>query len=165
MNVEMEITAAAPTHFTDEERAVFSELVKRGGEVTNNALATNIKNAKAIVLGKCAEGIQGVAALKRPQASYRKRIGDKAGVALGQKTFPYELGYVFLVPEMQRKGLSHRLVAKALEHTDSAGVFATTRADNAAMLATLSKAGFKSTGNDYRGRDARMIRLLVRRVE
>jgi GNAT superfamily N-acetyltransferase len=158
----MEITVAAPTDFTKEELAEFCKLVRKGGEVGGNALATNIKNAKALVLGKCAESVQGTAALKSPQARYRKRIGDKAGVDLGQATFPYELGYVFLTPKMQGKGLSHRLVAMALKHADGAGVFATTRTDNNAMLATLAKAGFKLTGNDYCGRDTRNLRILVR---
>lgn len=158
----MDIIAAAPGEFSNHERAMFSALVAKGGEVAVNAIANNIKTAKALVLGRGAGKIQGVAALKRPQASYRKRIGCKAGVEIGQRSYPYELGYVFLLPEAQGKKVSHRLVAAALERADGAAVFATTRTDNVPMLATLARAGFKQVGQDYPGRGTRMIRLLVK---
>ncbi len=162
MSAEIEITVAAPHRLSEEERAAFSNLVQQGGEVGGDALATNIRSAKALILVRCAEEIKGITALKRPQASYRRRICEKAGVKIEEDSFPYELGYVLLLPEMQGKRLSHRLVAHALEHADGAGVFATTRTDNGAMLATLAKAGFKPVGDDYKGRGTRMIRLLVR---
>ena len=157
-----DIVAAPPADFSDAERAPFRALVRAGGEVGGPALETNITTAKALVmLGQEGE-LLGVAALKRPQASYRKRIAAKANADLAGSSFPYELGYIFIVPEAQGRKLSHRLVAAALEQADGAGVFATARTDNAAMLATLAKAGFETAGEAYRGRGNRMIRLLVR---
>ncbi len=158
----MDITVSAPDELPKNERDLFSALVQQGGEIDGNALANNIGSAKALVIGREAGDVRGIAALKRPQASYRRRIGGKAGVEIGLARYPYELGYVVLVPEARGQKLSHCLIAAALAHAESAAVFATTRTDNAAMLATLAKAGFKQAGQDYRGRGSRMIRLLVR---
>lgn len=162
MNAVLDITAATPGRFSQDERDLFGVLVRQAGEVGKNALATNMRTAKALVFGRLSGKVLGIAALKRPQASYRRRIGGKAGIDLGPAHYPYELGYVFLLPEAQGKKLSHGLVAAALAHADGAAVFATARADNAAMLAALAKAGFKQAGHDYRGRGTRMIRLLVK---
>lgn len=158
----MDIIAAAPCEYSADERAVFSALVEKGGEVGLQALTANVETAKALVFGKLAGEILGVAALKRPQASYRKRIGRKAGVEIGMASFPYELGYVFLMPEARGRGCSRRLVAAAVELAEGAAVFATARTDNVRMLATLAKAGFEQVGQDYPGRGTNMIRLLVR---
>jgi len=103
----MDIAAAAPDGFSEGERVLFSALVRQGGEVGENTLATNLKAAKVLVFGKIAGEVLGIAALKRPQASYRNRIGGKAGVEIGPAGYPYELGYVFLLPEAQGKKLSH----------------------------------------------------------
>lgn len=162
MSAVLDIAAAAPDGFSQDERDLFGVLVRQAGEVGDNALATNMRTAKALVVGRIAGRVLGIAALKRPQASYRKRIGGKAGVDIGFENYPYELGYVYVLPEAQGKKLSHRLVAAALEHSEGAAIFATTRTDNAAMLATLAKAGFRQFGQDYRGRGARTIRLSVR---
>jgi len=159
---EMNMSAVAPQELSGDERTAFVRLVTLGGEVGGAVLATNIENARVLVMVRAAREIKGIAALKRPQASYRKRIGEKAGAEVGELRCPYELGYVYVLPEARGKGISHRLVAKALQHTDNRAVFATARADNEAMLATLTKAGFKQAGQDYRGRKNRMIRLLLR---
>ncbi|MBN9147761.1 hypothetical protein [Nitrobacter sp.] len=162
MSFALDIAAGAPNGFSQDERTLFGALVQQAGEVGGNGLATNIRDAKALVFGRLAGKVLGIAALKCPQASYRKRIGGKAGVDLGPARYPLELGYVFLLPEAQGKKLSHGLVAAALTCADGAAVFATARTDNAAMLAVLVKAGFKQAGQDYRGRGTRMIRLLVK---
>lgn len=158
----MKITGAAPQEFSDDDRAVFGKLVQEGGEVDSNVLAMNIKCAKALVVGRCSDDILGIAALKRPQASYRKRIGNQAGADLAEEIFPYELGYIYLRPEMRGKGRSRCLVAHALDHADGAGVFATARVDNIAMVRTLERMGFRSVGEDYNGRYARIIRTFIR---
>jgi len=162
MKAVLDIVAAAPDGFSQDERDLFNTLVKQAGEVGGDGLVTNIPNSKALVFGRIAGEVFGVAALKRPQASYRERIGRMARVDIGPAHYPYELGYVFLLPEARGKKLSHGLVAAALAHAEGAAVFATTRTDNAAMLSALAKAGFKQVGQDYPGRGTRMIRLLVR---
>lgn len=162
MSAVLNIAAAAPDGFSQDERDLFGALVRKAGEVSENALATNLKTAKALVFGRIAGKVLGIAALKRPQATYRKRIREKAGVDISLESYPYELGYVYVLPEARGKKLSHGLIASALAHAEGAAVFATARTDNAAMLAALANAGFKQAGEDYRGRGTRMIRLVVR---
>jgi len=162
MSGGLKITAAVPNAFSEDKRASFHDVVQQAGEVGGNSLAMNIKEARVLVLGRMEGGIYGVAALKRPQTIYRERITKSAKVEISQLSYPYELGYIYLLPEAQGMKLSHCLVAAALSHAENASVFATIRTDNTAMLATLAKAGFKQTGQDYRGRERRTIRLLVR---
>lgn len=164
MDVEIDIRATTTREISGDERAAFIKLVRKGGEVDGRALVANVKSARVLILGSIAGDVKGIAALKRPQANYRKRIGQKSGADIGEAHCPYELGYVFLLPEARGKGLSHRLVAKALEHVDSKAVFATARVDNKAMLATLAKGRFKQIGQDYSGRSGR-IRLLIRTAD
>lgn len=162
MSVLMKVDALAPQDLSDNQRAAFIRLVEEGGEVGKRALATNMRNARVLILGSVAGDVKGIAALKRPQASYRKKIREWAGVEVGAPLYPYELGYVVLAPEARGKRISHRLVAEALAHADGRAIFATARDENGAMLATLATAGFRSVGREYRGRNNQKMRLLVR---
>lgn len=158
----IDIIGASPEAFSDAERVRFQELVEQAGEVTSAALLTNISTARALVLLKQDGIIRGVTALKRPQAGYRQRIEKRSSFALPPETYPYELGYVFIEPAMQGRGLSHQLVAKALSHDDGKAIFATVRADNEPMRTVLNSASFIEAGQPYLGRDKRVIRLFVR---
>jgi RimJ/RimL family protein N-acetyltransferase len=162
MDDGIEIIAGAPEAFSSTDRARFRELVIEAGEVVGAALSTNITNARALVILRHDRIVRGVAALKRPQASYRKKISELSGVPLPADTYPFELGYVFIEPEMQGRRLSHRLIAEALSHGEGMAIFATVRTDNAAMRVALSKAGFKAKGQAYPGREKRMIELHVK---
>lgn len=164
MSVVIKIDAFAPRDLSDDQRTVFVRLVEEGEEVDNAALATNIDNARILIFGIVEGDVKGIAALKRPQASYREKIREKAGVEVGERHYAYELGYVVLMPEARGRKVSHRLVAEALMHADGRPIFATARADNAPMLAALAKAGFAQVGREYRGRKNQKIRLLVREV-
>jgi RimJ/RimL family protein N-acetyltransferase len=137
-------------------------LIVQGGEVGGAALSTNIANAKALIMLSQDDAVRGVAALKWPQISYRSKLRLKTGVSLQEDIVPYELGYVFIDPAFQGKGLSHLLVAEALRHAVGQAVFATARTDNPAMRSALVRAGFEATGNSYAGRDRRMLGLLIR---
>lgn len=158
----MDVIAARPSEFSEGKRNLFKALVQQGGEVSNDALSKNVQTAKALVIGCVGGEVLGVAALKCPQVSYRRRIGGQAGIEISQVRYPFELGYVFLLPKAQGKKLSHQLVAGALGHAEGDAVFATTRCDNLAMLSVLKKAGFQAIGKEYDGRDMQRIQLLIR---
>lgn len=159
----IELVVGLPGVFTGGERMRFHELVANAGEVAGAALTANIENARVLVMLKHEGVVHGVAALKRPQESYRKKVMQQAAVALPASDFPYEFGYVYIEPNLQGRGLSHRLVSEALAHSDGAAVFATVRIDNAAMRATLSKAGFTALGQSYSGLNNRRLGLLLRK--
>ena len=156
------IRAASPADLSPDDCTSFRDLVVAGGEVANNALTNNITNAKALFFLEQAEETLGISALKRPQATYRQRIGESTGINLSAEAFPYELGYIFVRPDARNRKHSHRLVAVALDHVDDTAVFATVRVDNLAMLAALARAGFSPAGQPYAGREGRKIQLLIR---
>lgn len=162
MDVDVQINAATPASYSGSERARFRDLVIEGGEVGGVVLDGNIANARVLVT-LWADGVmRGVAALKRPRDSYRDKVADWTGVALPKPEIPYELGYIFIQPDLRGGGRSHRLVAEALAHADGAAMFATVRTDNGAMRATLGKAGFTAVGKPYPGQENRVIGLLMR---
>lgn len=164
MEPDIEIVARVPAECSAADQACFRQLVIEGGEVGGAALTTNIANAKVLVILMQAGAMRGVAALKCPQDSYRTKIIKRTGVELSQPDYPFELGYVFVQPALQGRGLSHLLVASCLQHADARGVFATVRTDNAPMHATFKKAGFVAAGADYPGSKDRRIGLLIRPV-
>ncbi|HEX8055262.1 MAG TPA: GNAT family protein [Novosphingobium sp.] len=145
------IQTSHPSALSHDELRRFKELVIEGGEVAGNALSTNIANAKIIVLVRWKGIIRGVGALKRPQRSYREKVEKKAKLELLESNYPYELGYIYFEEGLRGQGLSHRLVALALEQGHCAGVFATVRTDNAIMRAVLETAGFTPAGDFYPG--------------
>lgn len=124
-------------------------LIKEGGEVGSKSLAKNLTNARLIVTVSKGGAAKGVGVLKRPQMSYRKKISAKTGLPLEESEYPYELGYVFIRPELRRRGISHAVIAALLDHDDGRGVFATVRTNNAAMRFGLSRAGFVACGFTY----------------
>src|SRR5882757_109878 len=109
------VAAGKASDFTGAERLEFARLVQQGGEVDDIVLARNIDAARRLVFLRSSEGLIGVAALKMPQASYRKRISGLSGVEIPEGTFPLELGYVFVAPAQRNRGLSRRLVEAALD--------------------------------------------------
>jgi GNAT superfamily N-acetyltransferase len=155
------VVAGKAGDFTEAERREFMRLVQQGGEVDDIVLARNIDAARRLVFLRSSEGLIGVAALKMPQASYRKRISGLSGVEIPEGTFPLELGYVFVVPAQRNRGLSRRLVEAALDGCSHDGVFATSRADNGSMHHTLERFDFRATGKPYAGRE-QVIQLFVR---
>ncbi|ACK50901.1 GCN5-related N-acetyltransferase [Methylocella silvestris BL2] len=159
----MKPIAGEPGSFSDIDRTAFIALVKAGGEVSDVVLARNVKNAKALVLLRGKEGIKGVAALKKPLASYRRRISGKSEFHVDASSFPYELGYIYIVPEARGQHLSGPLVNAAIDAAAGAGIFATARVDNARMHASLVKAGFEAQGKPYGGRGGkRQIQIFIR---
>ncbi|ODT14747.1 MAG: hypothetical protein ABS35_33705 [Kaistia sp. SCN 65-12] len=155
------ISSGRPGKFPAKRREAFIALVREGREVGEAVLARNVKEAEALVFA--GRGPKGVAALKNPLASYRKRIGGKSGFEIDATAFPFELGYVFVAPQARGKGLSNELVKEAIRLAGGRGIFATARIDNTPMLAALVKAGFEVRGEPYGGRTPkRRIQILVR---
>jgi GNAT superfamily N-acetyltransferase len=162
MEPEIQVVARAPEELSVSELARFSELVVEGGEVGGTALATNMANARILVMLMHGDTMRGVAALKCPQDSYRKRVSERTGVEISLTEYPFELGYIYIQSELQGRGLSHKLVGLSLEHDDAQGVFATARTNNEPMRATLAKAGFGAAGAEYLGHRKRRLGLLLR---
>src|SRR5882762_2464192 len=130
MSVPTKLLAGEPHEFHDNEIRDFMALVIVGGEVTRSGLEDRIRSAPRLVFLYLGHKLTGIAALKRPDAGYRYNVSSKSGVPVALSAFPYELGYMFVVPSARGRGLSLDLARSALSGAGNGGVFATSRIDN-----------------------------------
>jgi hypothetical protein len=120
-------------------------------------------SARALVLLRDAEKLAAVAALKSPVLAYRTRVSECAGVEIAVAHYPFELGWVYVYPFARGRKYSQTVSREALRKSDGKGVFATSRADNVAMHATLRRLGFDPAGTPYRSRRANQeLQLFLR---
>ena len=152
-----------PTSCNDNEIADFKALVLAGGEVTPGGLDQRIRAAVGLVFLSEGRLLRGIAALKSPLQTYRKEVFAKSGVPLAEEEYPFELGWVFIIPSARGKKLSLKLVQAAVTVAGGCAVFATSRTDNLPMHATLVKCGFLPAGDSYRStRGSYELQLFVR---
>lgn len=144
-----ELIVKSPVECTNVEIGAFIAFVRAGGEVSIQGLPERIRGAAALAFAYVDGLVVGVAALKQPQPSYRRRVSTESGAALSAQEFPFELGWVYVSPESRGKGLSFLLSQAALAESKGAGVFATSRTDNIAMHRSLAKLGFVASGNPF----------------
>jgi GNAT superfamily N-acetyltransferase len=147
MSGDKSLVARKPRFFSEIELQDFIAMVRAGGEVGDVVLERNVREAECLVFLRRGRCLVGVAALKNPLSSYRTTIKLKSGVAVKPSEFPFELGYVFVLPSARRQGCSVELTRAALSAAGGKGVFATSRTINDGMQATLRKFGFTRTGS------------------
>ncbi len=161
----MKIVTKSAASCSYVEFGAFVACVRAGDEVAAQGLSDLIRAAPALVFAYTDAGLAGVAALKLPRNSYRARISKASEFALSSTEFPFELGWVFILPDARGQGLSFQLSSAALAAQPSAGTFATTRTENKQMQRTLAKLGFLESGHPYAsGRQHQLIQLHVRRA-
>ncbi len=158
-----ELLVKSPGACSNVEIGAFIAFVRAGGEVSIQGLVERIRGAAALAFARLDGLLVGVAALKQAQASYRRRVSAESGAPLPVAEFPYELGWVYVLPKARRNGLSLSLSQSILATSIGAGVFATSRTDNIAMHRSLDKLGFESTGNPFTsGRGKHTLQVFVR---
>lgn len=165
MTGPVQVVARKPGDCHDTEIGDFMALVLAGGEVKPKGLEGRIRCAVSLVfltIGCC---LCGVAALKRAEASYRRRVSSNSGIALPEHQFPFELGWVFIMPSARGRRFSVDLTRAALSGADTEGVFSTSRTDNPGMHATLAKFQFVSAGKSWASdRGDHALQLFLRRA-
>ena len=164
MDKDDTVVTKPPADFTETEIQDLVALVRAGGEVAETVLEENVKSAKCLVAARRASRLVGVAALKNPKTSYRKSVEGNSGAALSAHEFPFELGYVFVLPSARRGGLGREMCRAALTSADRSGVFATARTDNDGMKRILQDLGFVTSGRPYGSeRGDYQLQLFLRR--
>lgn len=104
----------------------------------------------------------GVGGVKRPDGTYRARVSRSSGIALSEADFPFELGWIYVEQEA-RGGASRALCEALLPFAEGRGVFATSRANNPWMHATLLALGFARVGTEWpSGQHAANLALFTR---
>jgi hypothetical protein len=143
------ICAASPAEFQDKEIDDFVAFVLAGGEVTGKGLRDRVMQAPCISYLRNKECLLGVAGLKLPAQSYRARVEKNSKTNLGANDFPYELGWVFILPSARDRKLSFPLCQPLVTAAKGAGIFATSRTTLTGMHRTLEKLGFVRTGSEW----------------
>lgn len=159
----LELIGKSPADCSTEDFELFKALVVEGGQVSAGKLNDRIRASETLVFARVDDEIAGVTGLKNSSNSYRNRISKKSDVDLSPKLFPYELGWVYVLPKFQRCGISLQMSNKALTYANGNGVFATSRTENHFMHRTLEKVGFKPAGKPYSSRNGlESVQLFIR---
>lgn len=93
------------------------------------------------------------------EPGFRNRGGAEIAVA----HYPFELGWVYVYPFARGRKYSNTVSREALSKREGRGVFATSKAANVAMHATLRRLGFQPAGTAYRSpRGDQELQLFMR---
>jgi GNAT superfamily N-acetyltransferase len=150
-----------PSACTEDERREFERLVRQGFDGSDDGLSGRIRGAKRLAFHYAVDGtLAAVAALKAPDEWYRAEVFRKAGVSVSPADHELELGWVFVVPAHRGDRVGEALCRQLLADAPSAGLFATTRANNALMIEILLALGFARAGNPYPRRNEELVLFL-----
>lgn len=163
MTTKYTIIAQSPGALDEAEIQDFIAMVRAGGEVGDAVLEENVRKAECLVVVRQASCLVAVAALKNPKTSYRKKIQVKVEGAMDADDFPFEFGYLFVLPSARNQGIGAKLSEAALSAARGKGVFATARTNNDGMHVILPKVGFLKVGKPYAsGRGGHQLQLFLR---
>ena len=161
---EYEVLLKIPKECSEVEIADYVSLVLAGGEVIARGLEDRVRRAECISFLRFESCFVGVAGLKRPSPNHRSEVSRWSGFALPEESYPFELGWVFILPSARGKKLSLPLCAPLVETGGSHGIFATSKTDNYGMHITLQKLDFVSEGAAYKSPHGdHRLQLFVRR--
>jgi GNAT superfamily N-acetyltransferase len=145
------ITSKKPEFCSKKELRTFESLVSKGGEVIKAGLSHRILKAEKLIFLFEEDGVlSGIAALKKPDPVYKKKVFDKAGSAENNDQFTFEVGWIFVEEKFRRKKYSQLLLKHILKLAGKNKIYATTREDNVAMNKTNSHLGLELSGHSYK---------------
>ena len=145
-----DIVPKRPADCSDDELEAFEGLVKEGGEVAVGDLHRRIKKAEWFVfLFEEDRTLAGVAALKRPDDTYKKKVFRKARSPEPADNFTFEAGWIFVDEHFRGRKYSRILLEAVLALAGEEQVFATTRENNEPMRRTNLHCGLKESGSPY----------------
>jgi hypothetical protein len=138
-----------PANCSETELDEFRKLAISAGKVQKHGLPELIGEARLLAFLREGGRLIGVAGLKRPRDSYRAKIEAKSGVPLPEATYPYELGWVSVLPDAEG-GKAKLLCEPLLAQISGEGAFSTTGVANEKMRARLGKMGFVEEGDTWK---------------
>lgn len=143
-----------PSECTESELTMFEALINKGGEVVADGLHDRIMRAEWLIfLFESDKTLAGVAALKKPNANYKKGVFRKANSPEDPSKFDSEAGWIFVEPQFRGRKHSRTLLQTVLELADKSHVYATTREDNEAMRHTNIRCGLQESGQPYKSEE------------
>ena len=158
------VIAKRPGDCTDVELADFRALVLAGGEVEREGLERRIlKKAEWLILLRENACLVSIGALKRPDGSHRHDIGERSGIKVTASDYPFEYGWVFVLPSSRGSHYSYFLTETAVSLAKGQGLFATARVENGAIHKALEKNKFIKLGEPFKSKRGNEIQLFVLR--
>lgn len=151
------------SELSDEEAVEVARLIYscRAVRGTVEQIENRVRRAYLIIIARWADEIAGVAALKSPERSYRRRLRENVGVDVPESEYPSELGYVAVSEAHRGHRLSSVLMAELMSLPSGAdGVFATTKREGY-RTAALPDLGFKYRGS-YLNDEGESVYLLTK---
>ena len=148
----IKVCAGEPATFSPAEIDDFVALVLAGGEVSTRGLKERVTAAPQIAFLRENDCLLGVAGLKVPSTRHREAVERGSEVQLSAGSFPFELGWVFILPSARNRKLSHPLCLPLVSAANGCGIFATSRAGNVGMHRTLVNLGFVRSGSEWPSR-------------
>ena len=143
------VYAAEPSAFQPKEIDDFVAFVIAGGEVAARGLRDRVMRAPHIAFLRENDCLLGVGGLKSPSNDYRKGIEASSTTRLPGNEFPFELGWIFILPSARDRKLSFPLSQPLVAAAKGSGVFATSRTSKGNMHSTLKKLGFVRAGSEW----------------
>lgn len=159
-----EPTIRTPQQCSKEDRDAFLEIAEKSNEVDRADLESGFDRAQHVLWTSDARGLTGVAALKIPRESYRRRVFADTKSGLAYQEYPFEFGYLYVSEDRRENGYGSALVLRTLSLAGNRGVFATTREDNKDFHPFLLKQGFKQVGISYKSKRSDFYLLLFVRT-
>lgn len=134
---------AKPSQITDDVLQQILALIENGQQVSMTRVSNNLRRAEMIGYAKFNDDIVGVMVLKNPNPNYRKKVFAEVPDLI--EKYPYELGYVYVIPKYRGQGTASYLLNELVGNRSD--VFATTREDNTKMISLLKQNSFVQAGN------------------
>lgn len=154
-----------PSECSKKELEDFYQLVLEGEQVEISGLRDRIKTAKLLAFHYEGNILVGIAALKHPNETYKKKVFKKAGVPEKSDQYNLEIGWVFTKPKYENRGIASGLVRKIVDIFESQNLFAMTKKGHLSMQRILEKNLFRKIGKPYQGRNGKYcLQLFTRRT-
>ena len=149
-----DVKSKKPSECSVDELTSFESLVNKGGEVVGIGLSDRIRNAERLVFLVEDNGVlSGIAALKKPLTSYKKKVFNNAESKENPDEFTLEVGWIYVEEEFRGRKYSQLLLGEVLRLAGEKRVYATTRENNEAMSRTNLRFGLEQSGHPYKSND------------
>ena len=139
----------SPQSCSEAEIEDFIAFVLAGAEVSSDGLKERVCSSEMLAFYREDTCLLGIAGLKRPSDHHRGEVSAGAKIQLPAKKFPFELGWVFVLPSARGKRISPKLCKPLVEAAKGQGIFSTSRKENEYMHKTLYRLEFSLAGQPY----------------
>jgi len=148
----MQTICKSPTDLTNEELEGIIDLIMDYRPTTRIEIRERLLNSRAISIAIIDNKVVGTATLKIPNDIYADNAFLKAVSIYEYNDFPFELGYMVVLPNYRNLRIASQLVALLCSTFENENIFAVTKANNNSSIALKLKLGFIETGKEFKDR-------------